>query len=248
MNTTFLPEEVEKFSKIADEWWDINGKFRPLHLFNPVRLHYIRDIIQTHFSLNANIQKNPLSGINILDIGCGGGLLSEPMARLGADVTGVDASERNIKTAQIHAESNELKINYICNTAENLTKSYSESFDVILNMEVIEHVANPEFFMQSCAKLLKPNGIMFVATLNRTLKSYALAIVGAEYILRWLPIGTHDWNKFLKPNEIEKMAQSAHLSHHSWQGVSFNPLTQKWIKISDISVNYMGYFIKSIKI
>lgn len=243
MGSTILPEEVEKFSKIAAEWWDKTGKFRPLHLFNPVRISYIRQKVTEHFHRNDQ-DCFPFKGLDFLDIGCGGGLLSEPMARLGANLTGADASEKNIKTAMTHANEQGLMIDYRAITAERLAQERPESYDVILNMEVIEHVSDPEFFISECAKLLKPNGIMFVATLNRTVKSYGLAIVGAEYILRWLPVGTHDWNKFLKPKEIEHMGKNADLQHQEWQGVSFNPLISKWTKTEDLSVNYMGIFKK----
>lgn len=236
MNTTLLPEEVEKFSKIADEWWDIKGKFRPLHLFNPTRISYIREAVEAHFS--------QMQGIKLLDIGCGGGLLSEPMARLGAEVTGVDASEKNIKTALAHSLEQGLQINYQAGTAEDLSQENPEYYDVILAMEVLEHVADVKLFLESCTKMLKPNGLLFAATLNRTLKSYGLAIVGAEYILRWLPVGTHDWNKFLKPKEISDILENHSLIHKDWTGVNFNPLTQTWKRTSDLSVNYIGYFKK----
>ena len=195
---TINKEEIEKFSKIADEWWDPSGKFKPLHKFNPIRISYIKDSITNIFKIKN--ENKPLERIKILDIGCGGGLLSEPMKRLGADVVGIDASNKNIQVAKIHAKKNKLDIKYICTSPEDFeTKN---KFDVILNMEIIEHVEDVDFFLKSCSKLLKKNGIMFVATLNKTLKSYIFAIIGAEYILRWLPIGTHDWEKFIKPNHL----------------------------------------------
>ncbi|MEM6603172.1 MAG: bifunctional 2-polyprenyl-6-hydroxyphenol methylase/3-demethylubiquinol 3-O-methyltransferase UbiG [Pseudomonadota bacterium] len=243
MTTTIAQDEVEKFSKIASEWWDPNGKFKPLHIFNPVRIGYLRRHIIAHFNKN-EADALPFSGLKLLDIGCGGGLLSEPMRRLGADITGIDASEKNIKTAMQHAKEGDLNINYLAMTSEELAQKEPETYDVILNMEVIEHVADPMLLVESCAKLLKPNGIFFIATLNRTLKSFGLAIIGAEYILRWLPIGTHDWNKFLKPGEIQNMGEKSGLTHQAWQGVSFNILTQKWSETDDLNVNYMGYFTK----
>lgn len=245
MSTTISLDEVEKFSKMADEWWDPKGKFKPLHLFNPIRLAYIRQQIENHFDLPKD-QIQPFKTFSLLDIGCGGGLLSEPMARLGANVTAIDAAEKNIKTAHIHAEKMGLSIDYKHILAEELVKTHADKFDIILNMEVIEHVADPQYFMSLCSQLLKPGGILFVATLNRTIKSFLLAIMGAEYILRWLPIGTHDWNKFLKPKEIEAMTEKTALNHIAWQGVSFNPLTQKWSETTDLDVNYMGLFNKNI--
>ena len=189
--STINKEEIQKFSKLSEEWWDVNGKFKPLHMFNPIRIEYILESIKKHF----NIKKNKdafLKGLRILDIGCGGGLISEPMARLGAKVTGIDASEKNINIAQLHAKKNGLKINYINSSPEKLNDT--EKFDIILNLEIVEHVDNVNLYIKSCARLLNKNGLMFTATLNRTLVSYLKAIIGAEYILRWLPIGTHDWN------------------------------------------------------
>lgn len=237
MKTTISPDEVAKFSAIADEWWDVKGKFRPLHLFNPIRISYIKQLISAHFG-------NDFSKLTLLDVGCGGGLLSEPMARLGLNVTAIDASEKNIKTAMVHSKHQDLNIDYLCISAEQLVQQRPEDFDVLLTMEVIEHVEDPAFFLESCSHLLKPNGLMVVATLNRTFKSYAFAIVGAEYILRWLPIGTHDWNKFLKPDEIMKMTSDLPLTHHAWQGFSFNPITQYWGLTNDLNVNYAGYWVK----
>jgi 2-polyprenyl-6-hydroxyphenyl methylase/3-demethylubiquinone-9 3-methyltransferase len=236
MKTTILPDEIEKFSRIADEWWDLNGKFKPLHSFNPLRLNYIRNHIETKMGNVNNIQ--------LLDIGCGGGLLSEPMARMGANVTGADASEKNIKTAMIHAEKNHLNIEYLTTTAEALSAERPNFYDVILNMEVIEHVADTQLFIDSCFKMLKPNGIMVIATLNRTLKSYMFAIIGAEYVLRWLPIGTHDWQKFLKPSEINLLCQN-HANRLDIAGASFNPVTGKWSQTNDLNVNYMCVYEKN---
>ena len=194
-------KEIEKFSSMAAEWWDPNGKFKPLHKFNPIRINYIKENIISQFSLKSKIK--PLSGINILDIGCGGGLLSEPMHRLGANVTGIDASNKNITIAKLHAKKNKLKIKYLCMSPEKLKNK--KKFDVILNMEIVEHVEDIQFFLRSCSNLLKKNGVMFVATINKTFKSYIFAIVGAEYILRWLPIGTHEWEKFVRPEKLKSI-------------------------------------------
>ena len=199
--TSVNKKEIDKFSKMADEWWDPEGKFKPLHKFNPIRIKYIKENIINNFKLKNKFK--PLSGIKILDIGCGGGLLSEPMSRMGANVTGIDASDKNIKIAKLHSKKNKLKINYLCSSPEKL--KITKKFDVILNMEIVEHVENIDFFLKSCSKLLKKNGLMFVATINKTLKSYIFAIVGAEYVLRWLPIGTHEWEKFVKPEDLKKI-------------------------------------------
>lgn len=236
MKTTISPNEIDKFSAIADEWWDPAGKFKPLHQFNPLRLGYIRNHIEQKFQSIENIK--------LLDIGCGGGLLSEPMANLGAAVTGVDASERNIKTAMTHAEKSDLQIEYLVSTAETLAEKRPEYYDVILNMEVIEHVADTKLFMVSCLKMLKPGGIMVVATLNRTLKSYLFAIIGAEYVLRWLPIGTHQWDKFLKPHEIDSLC--THASNRiDIVGANFNPITQAWSQSDNVDINYMMVYEKN---
>ncbi len=235
---TIDPDEVAKFTAMAEDWWNPNGQFKPLHKFNPTRLAYIRDRLCQHFDLDPMAEK-PLSGLRLLDIGCGGGLLSEPMARLGAQVVGADAAEANIKTASLHAEAQGLDIDYRAITAEELVEQ-GERFDAVLNMEVIEHVADPQAFMSACGQLMKPDAIMFLATLNRTLKAFALAIIGAEYILRWLPRGTHEWEKFITPKELEAMAETAELELYTSTGVSFNPLTDKWRQTGDMSVNYMG--------
>ncbi len=234
-------KEIEKFSKMAEEWWDPNGKFKPLHKFNPIRISYIKENIVETFKLNK--RNSPLQNIKILDIGCGGGLLSEPMCRLGADVTAIDASEKNISIAKIHSKKNNLKINYICASPEKL--NIKDKFDVILNMEIVEHVEDIDFFLKSCSKLLKKNGIMFVATLNKTLKSYIFAIVGAEYVLRWLPIGTHEWEKFVKPEELISTLKKNSLSMEKVDGMKFNILTDKWKISKDKSVNYIAKFIKN---
>ncbi len=231
------PQEVARFSAMAAEWWDPNGKFRPLHKFNPVRLSFIRERVIAHFGLDANSIR-PFEGLRFLDIGCGGGLLSEPMARLGATMVSADASEKNIKTASVHAAEQGLDIDYRCTTAEDLAEA-GETFDVILNMEVIEHVADPMRFLADCAGMLNPGGLMFVATLNRTFKAHALAIIGAEYILGWLPRGTHDWKKFITTNEMEAGIAGAGLRLKELTGVSYNPLADKWSLGRDTDVNYM---------
>ena len=234
-------KEIEKFSNMADEWWDPHGKFKPLHKFNPIRIKYIKENIIDQFKTRN--KDKPLSGINILDIGCGGGLLSEPMCRLGASITGVDASIKNIKVAELHAKKNGLKINYICSSPEKL--KISKKYDVILNMEIIEHVEDISFFLKSCSKLLKKNGLMFVATINKTLKSYVFAIVGAEYILRWLPIGTHEWEKFVKPEELKEILSKNNLSLKKFDGMHFNIIKDEWSISKDLSVNYIAKFLKN---
>ncbi len=234
-------KEIEKFSKIAEEWWDPDGKFKPLHKFNPIRISYIKENIIKTFKIKQ--KKTPLNKVKLLDIGCGGGLLSEPMCRLGAQVTAIDASEKNITVARIHAKKNNLKINYICSSPEKLNSN--KKFDVILNMEIVEHVENIDFFLKSCSKLLKKNGIMFVATLNKTLKSYIFAIVGAEYILRWLPIGTHEWEKFVKPDELISLLKKNDIHVKKVDGMKFNLMTDKWCISDDKSINYIAKFIKN---
>ena len=236
MTTTVNKEEIQKFSKLADQWWDANGKFKPLHMFNPIRIEYILDISTSYFKIDKN-KKLPLEGLKILDIGCGGGLISEPMTRLGAEVTGIDASEKNINIAKNHAKKNKLKIDYINSSPEKFNKE--KKFDIILNLEVVEHVEDVNLYLSSCFNLLKENGIMFTATINRTLTSYIKAIVGAEYVLRWLPIGTHDWNKFLKPEELEKYLNDLGLKTLNVKGLSFNPLLKKWRQSKNLSVNYI---------
>ena len=235
MSTTINKEEIQKFSRLADEWWDVNGKFKPLHMFNPVRIEYITDIVKKYFKVDKD--RFDLKGLNILDIGCGGGLISEPMARLGANVTGIDASNKNINVAKLHSKNNGLNINYLCTSPENLNNF--EKFDIILNLEIVEHVDNVSLYIKSCSKLLKKNGLMFTATLNRSLSSYIKAIIGAEYILRWLPIGTHDWNKFIKPEELERLLSAEKFSTFNISGFNFNPFFRKWKKSSDLSVNYI---------
>ena len=238
---TINKEEIEKFSKIAEEWWDPEGKFKPLHKFNPVRISYIKDNIIKTFKLEDKIK--PLDKIKILDIGCGGGLLSEPMSRLGAKVVGIDASNKNVNIAKIHAKESNLKIDYVCASPENFKTE--TKFDVILNMEIIEHVDNIDHFLKSSSNLLKKDGIMFIATLNKTLKSYFFAIIGAEYVLRWLPIGTHSWDKFVKPNYLIDISKKYNLEIDRLDGVKFNLLKNEWHLSTDKSVNYIGKFIKN---
>ena len=240
-NNTINKKEIEKFSKIAEEWWNPDGKFKPLHKFNPIRISYIKENIIKTFKLNQ--KKTPLKNIKILDIGCGGGLLSEPMCKLGADVTAIDASKKNISVAKLHSKKNNLQIRYICTSPEKL--KIKNKFDVILNMEIVEHVEDVNFFLKSCSNLLKKNGIMFVATLNKTLKSYVFAIVGAEYILRWLPIGTHEWEKFIKPDELISILKKNNFRLDQIDGIKFNLLMDKWNISKDKSVNYIAKFIKN---
>ena len=240
-SSTINKKEIDKFSKIAEDWWNPEGKFKPLHKFNPTRIKYIKDKILNHFKI-LNSEK-PLKNLNILDIGCGGGLLSEPISRLGANITGIDASEKNINAAKIHAKQSNLKINYFCNSPENFKTD--KKFDVILNMEIVEHVEDVDFFIRKSSELLKKNGLMFVATLNRTLKSYIFAIVGAEYVLRWLPIGTHEWNKFITPKELTMFGEKNSLQTDNIDGMVFNPINNVWKVSKDCSVNYIIKFVKN---
>ncbi len=240
--TTINKREIEKFSKLAKEWWNPNGKFKPLHQFNPARIKFIKQKLISYFKLNSRSLK-PLNKLNILDIGCGGGLLCEPLKRLGGNMTGIDASKNNIEVAKLHAKEMGLKIEYIHSSPENL--KLKKKFDVILNMEVIEHVSNVDFFIEKCSSLINKDGIMFVATINRNLKSYLFAIVGAEYILRWLPIGTHDWEKFLTPNELEEITKKKNFTSDDVVGMKFDPFSRKWTKSGDISVNYISTFFKN---
>jgi 2-polyprenyl-6-hydroxyphenyl methylase/3-demethylubiquinone-9 3-methyltransferase len=229
--------EIAKFTRLAAEWWDPNGKFRPLHQFNPVRLKFIRALAAGHFGRDERSLK-PFLGLSLLDIGCGGGLLCEPMARMGFTVLGADASERNVGIAAAHASGAGLSLEYRATTAEGLAEQ-GASFDVLLNMEVVEHVADLGAFLRACAVLLNPGGLMVVATLNRTLKSLALAKIGAEYVLRWLPAGTHDWNRFVRPGELEMFLKDAGLTVTRLQGVAFDPLRWEWRLSTDTDVNYM---------
>lgn len=234
---TVDPEEVARFSAMAAEWWDPRGKFRPLHKFNPVRLAYIKAKVSGHFDRDEK-SLTPFKGLRFLDIGCGGGLLSEPMCRLGATMVSADASPENIKTASVHAAEQGLVIDYRATTAEALAEA-GEKFDVILNMEVIEHVADRDAFLRCCAEMLKPGGIMFIATLNRTLKALGLAVIGAEYILRWLPVGTHDWSKFITPAEMRDGLDACGLVLREETGVAYNPIRDQWSLGRDMGINYM---------
>jgi 2-polyprenyl-6-hydroxyphenyl methylase / 3-demethylubiquinone-9 3-methyltransferase len=237
---TINKKEIEKFSRIAEEWWNPEGKFKPLHKFNPIRISYIKDsIIRT---LKLKNKKNPLEKVKILDIGCGGGLLTEPMKRLGAEVVGIDASSKNINVAKLHAKKNNLDIKYLCTSPENFKTTLK--FDVILNMEIVEHVEDVDFFLKSSSELLKKNGLMFVATLNKTLKSYLFAIIGAEYVMRWLPIGTHDWEKFIKPDYLINILKKYDLKLDALDGMKFNLIKDEWTISSDKSINYISKFIK----
>ena len=234
--TTINKEEIQKFSNLADEWWDVKGKFKPLHMFNPIRIEYIISKIKNHFEIQNN-KEYFLENLNILDVGCGGGLISEPLSRLGANVTGIDASEKNIKIAKLHSAKSNLSIRYLNKSPENFNEY--EKFDIILNLEIVEHVENVQLFIDASHKLLKKNGIMFTSTLNRTFTSYIKAIIGAEYILRWLPVGTHDWNKFIKPEELEKKLAKKNLKTVDIKGFEFNPLLNKWKTSNNLSVNYI---------
>ena len=239
-SSTINKKEIEKFSKMASEWWNPLGKFKPLHKFNPIRIKYIKDSAAKHFKIKSNNQ--PLKNLNILDIGCGGGLLSEPMKKLGASVTGIDASKTNINIAKIHSRKNNLKINYICASPENL--KINKKFDIILNMEIVEHVEDVNYFINKSSQFLKKNGLMYVATLNKTLKSYLFAIIGAEYILRWLPIGTHEWDKFIEPSKLIQYGKQNSLKLERLDGMVFNPIMDKWNISTDNSVNYIIQFKK----
>lgn len=234
---TVDPAEVRKFAAMAAEWWNPEGKFAPLHKFNPVRLRFVRDTAARHFARDAAALK-PFAGLTLLDIGCGGGLLSEPMARMGFAVTGADASDKNVHIASLHARQSGVAIDYRCTTAEALVDS-GAAFDVVLNMEVVEHVADLKAYLRACAALVKPGGLMFVATLNKTLKALALAKFGAEYVLGWLPRGTHDWSRFVAPAELSALLVEAGLAVTATQGVSFDPLGWEWRLSADTGVNYM---------
>jgi 2-polyprenyl-6-hydroxyphenyl methylase/3-demethylubiquinone-9 3-methyltransferase len=240
--STVDPAEIERFSRIAEEWWDPAGKFAPLHRLNPVRLGYIRDRAARHWQRDA--LSAPLNGLSALDIGCGGGLLSEPLARLGAEVTGIDAAERNIATARLHAAGQELAIDYRDTTAETLAESGAQ-FDIVLALEIVEHVADVDLFLRSFGRLAKPGGLVFLSTLNRTAKAWALAIAGAEYVLRWLPRGTHDWRKFLKPSEVVRGLRGGGVEEIV--GVVYSPLSRAWsLNKNDLDVNYMLYGSKGV--
>jgi len=234
---TIDPAEIAKFERMAAEWWDANGKFRPLHRFNPVRIAYVRDVVAAHFGRDAKGGK-PFAGLRLIDIGCGGGILGEPMARLGADVVGLDPSETNIGIARLHAEESGLAIDYRATTAEELAAA-GEAFDIVLAMEVVEHVADMTAFIAAAGALVNPGGLLFVATINRTPKSFALAIVGAEYLLRWLPRGTHDYARLVRPQELQQALTGAGLAMHDKTGLRYNPLADRWSRSTDMDVNYM---------
>ena len=240
--TTVDKIEIEKFSKLAKDWWNPNSEFKPLHLFNPARISFIKNKLISHFGLNSNSEK-PLEGLKILDIGCGGGLLCEPLTRLGATMTGIDASNNNIEVAKLHSKEMRLNIKYIRCSPDQL--NFKNEFDVILNMEVVEHVSNINLFIKNCSKVINKNGIMFIATINKNLKSYIFAILGAEYILRWLPIGTHNWDKFLTPQYLEIIANENNFLADETVGVKFNLFSKKWFKSNDTSVNYIYTFLKN---
>ncbi|ODT99342.1 MAG: bifunctional 3-demethylubiquinol 3-O-methyltransferase/2-polyprenyl-6-hydroxyphenol methylase [Rhodospirillales bacterium SCN 65-16] len=240
---TVDPAEVERFSRIADEWWDPRGKFAPLHRLNPVRIGYIRDRAAAHWQRDA-LSGRPLDGLSLLDIGCGGGLLSEPMTRLGARVTGVDASARNITVAALHAERQGLSIDYRQGTAEALAGSGAQ-FDIVMALEIVEHVSDVDLFLRSCGNMVKPGGLLFLSTLNRTAKAWAMAIAGAEYVLGWLPRGTHDWKKFLKPSEAVHGLRDSGIDAQEIVGVVYSPLSRLWsLNKNDLDVNYMLYGIR----
>ena len=244
MTTTVDAAEIAKFEAMAAEWWDTNGKFKPLHMLNPCRLDYITQQIAMEFDRDLT-QPEPFKGLRLLDIGCGGGLLSEPMTRLGATVVGVDAAERNIPVAQLHAEQSGLEIDYRCTTAEDLAASDEPRFDVVLNMEVVEHVADPLAYLTACQQLMKSGGLMICSTLNRNPKSFVMGIIGAEYVMRWLPKGTHDWRKFITPDELFQLIEQSGLTPVDRKGFKFNPVTWKWrISAKDLSVNYVTASIK----
>ena len=235
--STIDPKDVAKFSAIADEWWDPEGKFKPLHQFNPIRLQFIRDRLCDHFDRDP-LSMHPLKGLSVLDVGCGGGLIAEPLARMGAKVTGIDASEKNTVTAQVHAAESGLNIDYKATTVEELA-AVGEIFDAVISLEVVEHVANFELFIKGCADLMGVNSAILIATLNRTPKSFAFGIVGAEYIMRWLPRGTHNWKKFIRPSELTSALRRNRVVTEEIAGLSFNPFTNKWRVNDDVSVNYV---------
>ncbi len=236
-DTTIDTDEIAKFSAMADDWWDPAGDFKPLHKFNPVRLTYIRDWALKRFNRNESI-RHPLEGLSVLDIGCGGGLLTEPLTRLGAAVTGIDAGDKNIGVAKLHAERSGLTIDYRATTSEALAAE-GKTFDIVLNMEVVEHVSNVPLYIKSCADLVAPGGLLFSATINRTARALAFAKFGAEYVLRWLPRGTHDWNKFLTPAELKALITRNGLKILDETGVVFHPLADEWRKSPDMGINYM---------
>ncbi|MBC8269472.1 MAG: bifunctional 2-polyprenyl-6-hydroxyphenol methylase/3-demethylubiquinol 3-O-methyltransferase UbiG [Rhodospirillaceae bacterium] len=243
-SSTASPEEVARFTAMAETWWDANGKFRPLHQINPVRIAYIRDFVCPHFNRDP-MGTEPFKGLELIDIGCGGGLLCEPMARLGANVSGIDAGDKNIAIASLHAGQGDLDINYRQQLPEDLVKT-GKTFDVVLNMEVIEHVADVDAFLAASAALVKPGGVMVLSTLNRTLKAFALAKVGAEYIMRWLPTGTHDWRKFVKPSELARGLRTNGVEVSDIKGMVYHPLQDTWALSNDLDVNYLVSAVKPL--
>lgn len=243
LGSTVDPAEIEKFRRMAEEWWDPRGKFRPLHRFNPVRLQFLKDRLCRHFGRDPKADR-PLTGLRLLDIGSGGGLVAEPLTRLGADVVGIDATARNVEVARLHAAEGGLAIDYRHAAAEELAEA-GESFDAVLALEIVEHVASLEAFVAAAARMTKPGGLLVVATLNRTLKAFGLAIVGAEYVLRWLPKGTHDWRKFVRPSELEAAMRASALTLAEIVGVSYNPLLDRWSLGSDLDVNYLAVATKA---
>jgi 2-polyprenyl-6-hydroxyphenyl methylase/3-demethylubiquinone-9 3-methyltransferase len=232
------PDETAKFAAMADAWWNPHGEFRALHKLNPTRIAFVRDRIAVHLGRDP-LGVRPLADLSLLDVGCGGGLLAEPMARLGARVTGIDAVERNIHVARLHAARADLAIDYRVATPEELAEA-GVQFDVILNMEVVEHVADRAAFLAACCALLASTGLMFIATINRTAKAFALAIVGAEYVLRWLPIGTHDWRRFVRPSELAAGLRPHGVELAEIAGVTYDPLSDRWLLARDLDVNYMA--------
>lgn len=243
MSSTIDNQEISKFEKMANEWWNPSGKFKPLHKFNPIRLSFMRSKICQHFNLDDK-SLQPLTNLKILDIGCGGGLISEPFCNMGGDVLAIDASPINIEIAKTHAQKNNLKINYLASSAEDLAQT-NQQFDVVLALEIIEHVSDIELFIKSCGQLVKPNGLLFIATINRTAKSLIMAKIGAEYVLRWLPIGTHQYNKFVKPSEIFSFANNHHLKLIELTGFSYNLLKDDFYLSQDLAVNYCAILEKT---
>ena len=240
--STVDPVEIEKFRRMAEEWWDPRGKFRPLHRFNPVRLGFLKERLCRHFGRDPKADR-PLDGLRLLDIGCGGGLVAEPLTRLGAEVVGIDATARNVEVARVHAAEGGLTIDYRHAAAEDLAEA-GESFDAVLALEIVEHVASLDAFVAASARMVRPGGLMVVATLNRTLKAFALAIVGAEYVLGWLPRGTHDWKRFVRPSELEAAMRASGLALAETAGVAFNPILDRWSLGSDLDVNYLAVATK----
>jgi 2-polyprenyl-6-hydroxyphenyl methylase/3-demethylubiquinone-9 3-methyltransferase len=238
------PREMESFSRMAHDWWNPTGMFKPLHVMNGARLSLIKDAVCDHYGRDPDAER-PLEGLRLLDIGCGGGLLCEPMVRLGAQVTGVDALEKNVKTAKTHAEQVGVEVDYRHGTIEQMVEAGEAPFDVVLNMEVIEHVANPSDFIGDCVAMVKPGGIMLCSTINRTLKAFAFAIVGAEYVLRWLPKGTHQYEKLVRPEELRRYLDRANMSVERQIGMTLNPLTERWKQSDDMSINYVTVATKA---